>query len=66
MAWTIARTAARPGDFDADGDIDLDDFFLFVDVFGLPVSGAEARFDLTGDGVVDFPDLWRFADLYGT
>jgi len=48
-------------DFDGNGVVDFDDFFLFADAFGTDDSG----FDLDGDGHVGFPDLFLFADEFG-
>ncbi len=53
------------GDGDLDGDIDLDDFDLFLSCFsgaGTPHSPEEAcaRFDSDADGDVDFQDFYRF------
>ena len=54
-----------PADFSGDGVVDFTDFFQFADVFGQPVEGEDARFDLDGDGVVDFSDFFIFADAFG-
>lgn len=58
--------APREGDFDANGQIDLDDFFNLVDHLGLSVfaPGFDRRFDLDGDGRVGFDDFFLFVDLY--
>ena len=55
------------GLFDNDLDVDLDDFFLFVDVFGTRVftPGFSGKFDLDRDGVVDTDDFFIFADNFG-
>ena len=55
------------GLFDNDLDVDLDDFFLFVDVFGTRTSTPEfsGQFDLDRDGVVDLDDFFMFADDFG-
>ena len=55
----------QPGDFDGNGRIDLDDFFLFADRFQRHVPPAEPRFDLDDDGRVHFTDFFIFADLFG-
>ena len=52
---------ARRADFDGDGRVDFDDFFLFAGAFGSP----EARFDLDGSGGVDFSDFFLFAAVFG-
>ena len=53
-------------DFDGDGTVDFDDFFIFLDHFGAAWGepSYEMRFDLNGDGVINFPDFFKFADLF--
>ncbi|MBU2639284.1 MAG: hypothetical protein KKG75_01100, partial [Nanoarchaeota archaeon] len=51
----------KDADFDNDGDVDFDDFFLFSDNFGTNV----AKYDLNKDGKVDFDDFFIFADNFG-
>jgi len=55
------------GLFDDDGDVDLDDFFLFSDEFGKDASDTafDGRFDLDGDGAVGLDDFFLFADNFG-
>ncbi len=55
------------GLFDDDGDVDLDDFFLFSDEFGKNASDTafDGRFDLNGDGTVGLDDFFLFADNFG-
>ena len=52
-------------DFDGDGIIAFDDFFLFADAFGKSAAAAGAAYDLDGDGSVAFSDFFVFADLFG-
>ncbi|MDP3995208.1 MAG: hypothetical protein Q8P78_01170 [bacterium] len=55
------------GDGDGNGVLDLLDFFLLADTFGL-VEGARnwySLFDADGDGDVDFDDFFAFADYFG-
>ena len=56
---------AGKADFNDDGAVDFDDFFLFADAFGQPLEGEAARFDLNDDGAVDFDDFFLFADAFG-
>ena len=58
---------ATYGDFDGNGVVDISDFLLFVDVFGLSIEqeGFEARFDLDGNGVIGIPDFLLFVDNFG-
>lgn len=55
------------GLFDDDGDVDLDDFFIFADQFGKKTSDAvfDGRFDLDSDGAVGLDDFFIFADNFG-
>ena len=63
VAATIEGTVPLlPGDFDGNGAVDFDDFFMFVDYFG----GSDARFDLDGNGAIDFDDFFAFVDNFGT
>lgn len=57
------RVPVQPlaGDFDGDGGVDFDDFFLFAAAFG----SQDAKFDLDGDGRVDFDDFFLFAAQFG-
>ena len=52
---------AAAADFDGDGEVGFDDFFLFADAFG----GSDERFDLDGNGAVDLADFFLFADHFG-
>ena len=55
------------GLFDADLDVDLNDFFLFADNFGrrLGERPFDPLFDLDQDGEVGFADFIIFADYFG-
>lgn len=55
------------GLFDDDGDVDLDDFFLFAEVFGNKATDEEfnGTFDLDADGRVGLSDFFIFADSFG-
>jgi len=48
-------------DFNEDGFVDFDDFFLFAQAFGT----KDSDFDLTDDGFVDFDDFFVFANEFG-
>ena len=48
-------------DFDADGRVELDDFFLFTDAFGQ----ADPIFDLDGNGRVALSDFLLFVEVFG-
>ncbi|MFT7695827.1 MAG: hypothetical protein ACI8P2_004463, partial [Candidatus Latescibacterota bacterium] len=53
------------GDFNGDGAVSFDDFFLFVDFFGQPAEGDAVAYDLDGGGTVDFNDFFTFVDNFG-
>jgi fibronectin type 3 domain-containing protein len=53
------------GDFNGDGAVNFDDFFLFVDFFGQPAEGDAVAYDLDGGGTVDFNDFFTFVDNFG-
>ncbi|OGG49973.1 MAG: hypothetical protein A3F84_13725 [Candidatus Handelsmanbacteria bacterium RIFCSPLOWO2_12_FULL_64_10] len=55
----VAQSAS---DFDGDGVVGLDDFFLFAAAFG----GRDLRFDLDKSGAVDFNDFFLFAADFGS
>lgn len=59
--------AAAPGDFDGDGAVAFEDFFLFADHFGEGSSapGFDSRYDLDLDGLIGFEDFFLFADRFG-
>ena len=48
-------------DFDGDGEVDFEDFFLFAQYFG----GTNPHFDLDGDGEVGFGDFFLFTEHFG-
>ena len=54
-------------DFDGDGQVGLEDFFLFVEKFGTMEGEPtfDASFDLVKDGTVDFNDFFVFAGQFG-
>jgi hypothetical protein len=54
-------TGSLAPDFNRDGKIDFDDFFLFAAAFGT----SSAQFDLDGDGAVGFTDFFLFAESFG-
>ena len=55
-------------DFNGNGTVDILDFLLFVELFGLNQSdeGYDARFDLDGDGTIGIGDFLIFANNFGT
>ncbi len=57
--------SALAGDFNGDGGVTFDDFFLFVDFFGLDATGDAVAYDLDGGGKVDFNDFFIFVDNFG-
>ena len=45
-----------PGDFDNDGDVDVDDVNLFASNIGEPATGVSTQLDLDSDGIVTLDD----------
>jgi hypothetical protein len=64
----VAPVTAKVGDFNADGRVDFDDFFMFATVFGTERGkpGYDAAYDLDGSGAVDFNDFFAFAAAFGS
>jgi hypothetical protein len=54
-------------DFNGNGKVDFDDFFLFADRFGRSSgqAGFDPLFDLDGDRAIGLEDFFRFADHFG-
>jgi hypothetical protein len=52
-------------DFNGDGEVGYDDFFLFADAFGKRATQDNAKFDLDGNGEVGFGDFFAFAAEFG-
>ena len=54
-------------DFNSDGKVDFDDFFLFAAAFGARKGdpGFAEKFDLNVDGAVNFDDFFIFAAEFG-
>ena len=61
------RARAGFGDFNGDGSVTFDDFFLFADHFGREEGEGDfdSLFDLNGDGAVSFDDFFILADHFG-
>ena len=49
-------------DFNLDGWVNLDDYFLFADAFG----STQRRFDLDRDGLVTLDDFFLFVAAFGS
>lgn len=68
--WSLTALAAypqlawetTPGDFDADGDVDLRDYSIFAGQWRRPDTGFWSSGSyMAADGIIDFDDLDRFA-----
>ncbi|NLF29574.1 MAG: hypothetical protein GX591_01660 [Planctomycetes bacterium] len=55
----------NPGDADDDGDVDLDDFVLLKNNFGIPSGATCAMGDFDGDGDVDLDDFVLLKNNFG-
>lgn len=53
-----------PGDFNADGDVDIDDIDLYAGNIGSAASGALTQLDLNGDGQITEADLQIHIENY--
>jgi hypothetical protein len=55
------------GLFGADNKVDVDDFFIFADHFGMAagVDGFDKAFDLDPNNAIDIADFFVFADNFG-
>ena len=58
---------AQTADFNGDGRVDFDDFFMFADHFGSQPTSTnwDTRYDLNADSVVDGDDFFLFSDQFG-
>jgi|GEM_PF-1061336 len=59
----IEVRSALLGDFNLDGSVDFDDFFILADSFGQPDFNPAT--DLNGDSAVTFDDFFIFSDNFG-
>ena len=55
------QSRLKKSDFNGDGRVNFEDFFLFADAF----NSEDLRFDLDGDGRVGFSDFFVLADFFG-
>jgi hypothetical protein len=62
---SIALAQEKSPDFDGNGKVDFEDFFLYAAAFGSKASADLAKFDLDSSGVVDIEDFFRFAAAFG-
>jgi hypothetical protein len=62
-----ASGVAIPSDFDGNGRVDFDDFFLFAAAFGARrgQAGYGSKYDLDSNGIIDFDDFFAFAADFG-
>ena len=60
----LYRGIPKQGDFDADGDLDGDDFTFLAKALDKPLPAGGSAADLNKDGLVDVLDLRLFADLW--
>ena len=62
---TETPSTVAQSDFNGDGQVGFQDFFLFSEAFGQPAAGDTARFDLDGDEQVGFQDFFLFVEAFG-
>ena len=69
LLWAVVPSFSSEikADFDGNGIVDLDDFFLFAEHFGqiLDQPGFDSTFDIIGDGRIDQNDFFFFAENFG-
>ncbi|MSS70706.1 MAG: hypothetical protein EXS64_04365 [Candidatus Latescibacteria bacterium] len=69
LLWAVAPAFGSDlkSDFDGNGVVDLNDFFLFTEYFGKSTGqpGVDAKFDVIGDGRIDQSDFFIFAQNFG-
>jgi len=61
----LVRSSRKPGDADADGDVDLDDFILLKMDFGMSYDGDPVMTDFDGDGTVGLNDFVILKQNFG-
>ncbi|MFA6107459.1 MAG: fibronectin type III domain-containing protein [Candidatus Latescibacterota bacterium] len=68
VAVSLAGASRSPGDFQGDGEVGFDDFFLLAERFGLSSGDSQfgVEYDLDEDGHIGFSDFFAFVDLFGT
>lgn len=54
-----------PADFDGNGQVGLDDYFLLIAAFGQSAVSSNEKFDLNRDGQIDLQDFFIFAEKFG-
>ena len=64
-AGAFTEMSGLASDFNGDGKVDFDDFFLFASAFGQKAMEANVRFDLDKDGDIGFGDFFIFAGDFG-
>lgn len=69
LLWIAAPAFSSDlkSDFDGNGVVDLNDFFLFAEHYGQAAGqpGFDAKFDVIGDGKIDQADFFIFAQNFG-
>ena len=67
LPFKKTSVTAGSADFDSNGRVDLDDFFVFAASFGTDRDSPDfdLRFDMNSDGSIDFNDFFIFAEQFG-
>jgi hypothetical protein len=65
QAFAPVQAQFHPGDANGDGVVDLQDFGLLKDNFGLTEGATWGQGDFTGDGLIDLQDFGVLKDHFG-
>lgn len=60
QTWIVSFTSGCDADLNGDGEANVDDFFLFLDLF----AAGDPQADINGDGELDVNDLFAFLDVF--
>ena len=67
IRFEVEGTPLVSVDFDGDGQVDIADFLLFVEVFGTQSEQGnfDPKYDLDNNGIIGIPDFLIFVNAYG-
>jgi hypothetical protein len=61
--WSVVTRRSCPADMNADGQVNVQDFLLFLQLFA---GGGDTRADFNGDGQINVADFLAFLQSYST